>query len=367
MKKEITYLYPATQDSVRIQKFAKFFAQRNYVQRFIGWKRYRDKEYVDDKFVSINYLVKGGGDGNRILPFLYLLFMLKLFFVLLFNSKWTRDKIVIAINLETAFVVYLVSHFRRVYFIYDIWDELAISHTFPPIVVKFIKNLDNKVRKRSSLYIHVDDNRISEIDSSNKNYVIIYNSPYDYMDRNQSNNHENAFAVTGWLNNTRGLSSILKFAKDNSLIKFYIVGEFIDDSMKTSFLKLKNIEYHHLMPQEALFSLISQVRGIFSLYDPSIEINRLAASNKLYDAMMLGIPVIVNSGIGAAQMVESEQIGYVVNYEYDMTWNILSDFDEKKVTKLGNNGRNIYMERFEFSNMMETKLYPILATKADEI
>lgn len=52
--------------------------------------------------------------------------------------------------------------------------------------------------------------------------------------------------------------------------------------------------YYDRMPQAELFDKLIDCCGIFSLYDPKLEINRLAASNKVYDAMMLGIPVITN-------------------------------------------------------------------------
>lgn len=353
----ITFIYAGNINSVRIQKMANFFSRKGVVLNFVGWNRDRKNVLTDPKFSNIKYILNGGGEGTKILPLLYIVFIVKLCFYVLFNKRNFKSNIIIAINFECAYVMYLINKITGIRYIYDIWDEMAISHKFPKYVKKFIRRLDQSVRKSAFRYIHVDPNRLSEIDSNN--FVIIYNSPFDFISTGDCPCYENRFAVTGWLNNTRGLKSIFEFAKSNSEIKFTIIGEFIDDKMKTNFLGLKNVEYHHFMPQEKLFNLIKNCRGIFSLYDPSIEINRLAASNKLYDAMMLSIPVVVNKGLVAASMVEENHIGYVVNYDYDESWGQLKDFNPKELTAMGRNGRKIYLEKYEFGNMMDNIFMPI--------
>jgi hypothetical protein len=359
--KRIIFLYPATQDIVRIQKFAEFFYKKGIKQDFIGWKRYPEKIYSDVKFQNVSYVVHGGGEGKSYLPILYIWFIIKLFWTLLF-LKTNREKVVFfAVNFETALVARIISRIRGIPYIYDIWDELSKSHNFPGVIVNLLNHLDKKNRASSSFYIHVDENRFSIIDNGLDNSIVVYNSPYDFKLRNSIHNgYSNSFAVTGWLNNTRGLASIFLFAKDHPTISFIIVGEFIDSHIENGFLSLDNVHYYHFMPQEQLFSIIVGCRGIFSLYDPSIEINRLAASNKLYDSMMLSIPVIVNNGILASSFVETNQIGYVVNYDYDSTWDVLIDYDLGLIEKYGSNGRKLYMEKYEFADLLEKRVYPKL-------
>lgn len=357
----IIFLYPATQDIVRIQKFANYFHKKGIKQDFIGWKRYPEKHYSDAKFDKILYVLKGGGEGTRFLPFLYLWFIVKLFWTLLF-LKTDNNKVVFwAVNFETAFVARIINRIRGIQYVYDIWDELSKSHNFPRLIINLLDHVDKKNRASSSFYIHVDENRFSKLDDGLINNIVIYNSPYDFRPNCiEKNKYSNSFAVTGWLNNTRGLSSILLFATEHSDIDFIIVGEFIDSQIKEKFLSLHNVHYYHFMPQEQLFSLISDCRGIFSLYDPAIEINRLAASNKLYDSMMLSIPVIVNNGILASSFVSANQIGYIVNYKYDSTWNALAEFDLNRIVKYGSNGRTLYKENYEFGDLLENRVYPRL-------
>lgn len=357
--KKVLMIYATSIHNVRLQKVALFLHNHGYKLNFMGWERYKDRTAEDSKFEIIDYLLKGGGEANKKLPLLYVIYLIKLFFKLLFRGTLNKE-IVFAVNFESAYMVYLVSKLRKIHYIYEIRDEFAISHTFSQKMRNRLKNIDKKIRRCSEFYIHVDDNRLSSIDWSN--HIIIYNAPYDIYDQKKEIviNYENSFAVTGWLNKIRGLKSIYCFAQDNPAIRFIIAGEFIDEDVKKAFLNLPNVEYHHFMPQRDLFELIKHCRGIFSLYDPSLEINKLAASNKLYDAMMLSVPVVVNNEIQAADMVRAIDMGYVINYDYDDSWSILVDFNESEARRKGKNGRKEYLEKYEFGKMLERKFLPCL-------
>lgn len=363
--KDIIFLYPANINSVRLQKIAFYLSEKQYKISYIGWNRYRKNILKDKKFSSIKYLLNGGGDGAKILPYMYVIFIIKLFFYLLFFKKISRQ-VFYAVNFETAFVMWAVSKFRKVHYIYDIWDEMAISHNFPLRVKKILRFFDKRMRTNADFYIHVDESRVSDIDSNN--YIVIYNSPRDfYCNEELKKHYEDCFAVTGWLNNTRGLNSIFHFAKDNAQCKFIIIGEFIDKQVEQKFEELENVQFNHFMAQVDLFEKIKTCRGIFSLYDPSIEINKLAASNKLYDAMMMSTPVIVNNGILVAHFVQNNDIGYVVNYDYDDTWDVLKSFSSVDVAEKGSKGRALYIGHYEFNKILDDKFMPRLKIVIDSI
>ena len=354
---KILFLSPTKPNDVRQSKIAQYLHNNGFKLFFVGWCR-ENKDFVSDPLYEEVYtLQKGGGEGTKWLPLYYILYIIKVFFYLLFKKN-LGDYIVYGINYEVSLAIYLASRIRRIKYIYDIYDELAISHNFPPTITSLIRSLDKKIRAASNFYIHVDENRLSDIDSDN--YVIIYNSPIDARKKADDIKYENSLAVTGWLNKTRGLQSIYMFAKDNPQIRFIVAGKFIQKEYEQKFLSLGNVEYHDFMPQKDLFEIISTCRGIFSLYDPSIPINKLAASNKLYDAMMLSIPVVVNNDLLATRFVEENKIGYVVNYDYDESWNALSEFNCETTTDYGRKGRKIYVEKFEFNSMLDRVLLPKL-------
>lgn len=350
----IEFVSPASPCGVRIFKISNFLKSNGYKLSFVGWNRNKKQTPNKGNFDTAEYILNGGGQNNVKMPCFYLLFIFKLFIKYLFIKK-DNSKLFYAINFEAAMALWAVSKFRKINYCYDIWDELALSHNFPKSIKKIIRWFDKRIRKRSVFYIHVDPIRESVIDSPN--HIIVYNSPYDiYENGYNAPKYENRFAVTGYFSDIRGLDSIFLFAKDNPQIEFIVAGEFQNKITANNFTSLQNVRYYHFMPQNKLFELISDCRGIFSLYDPSLEINRLAASNKLYDAMMLGIPVIVNNGIIAADYVKEHNIGYVVDYNYNDSWNILKDFNLEEINVKGENGRFIYNESFEFGNMCKNTL-----------
>lgn len=353
--KRILALSPADYGDVRIVKIMSYLNTKGYKIELVGWQRTEKEIKSSPLFERIHTILKGGGYQTKWTPVFYVIYIVKLFFYLLFKRN-LQTYIPYAINFETACSIWLVSKFRKVKYVYDIFDECAISHNFSPRMMKFIRNVDSKIRKGAAFYIHVDENRVSDIDS--ENYVVIYNSPVDVKKSNETPEFDNKFAVTGWLNKTRGLQSIYEFAKANPQITFIVAGEFNQKEYEEKFLSLQNVDYHHFMPQADLFKLIGNCRGIFSLYDSSIPINRLAASNKLYDAMMLSIPVIVNKDLVAADFVRDNNTGYVVDYEYNETWNCLSTFNKDEVRQYGLNGRKVYKDRFEFNSMLDNVLLP---------
>lgn len=365
MERKIEFVSPASYGDVRLRKVARYLCSRGFLLSFVGWDR---GKHSDDKnnFQSINYILRGGGEGNKITPFLYCFFIIKVFFRYLFANNKVTTKLLYAVNFEAAFAIWLASKFRKLNYTYDIWDELALSHSFPKTIKKLIRFFDRKIRKSALFYIHVDKNRLSEIDDDK--YVIVYNSPYDfYKGCKPQFEYKESFAVTGYFSNVRGLDSILQFARDNINVKFIVIGEFLNKETEKEYLNTPNIEYHHFMPQEELFKKIRFCRGIFSLYDPQLEINQLAASNKLYDAMMLGLPVIVNKEIKAAEIVAKENIGFCVNYKYDSSWNILSISNASEFEKKGMNGRAVYEQNYEFSTMADKSLLPKLLEAFDTI
>lgn len=358
MQQLIEFVSPAGFNGVRNRKMARYLKSQGFQLSFVGWDR-SHKQEKSEYFSDIEYVLKGGGESNKWTPLFYCFFIFKLITKYLFSPTACKSKLFFAVNFEAAFSLWVVSHFRNVKYIYDIWDELALSHNFPKPVKKLIRWFDKRVRKSSQFYIHVDPNRVSEIDSPN--YIIIYNTPYDfYKGITPDYEYEKNYAVTGYFSNVRGLESIYQFAKESQDYKFIVVGEFLNKDTEKKFLELKNVDYHHFMPQEHLFEMISKCRGIFSLYDPSLEINQLAASNKLYDAMMLGIPVIVNNGIKVAQNVKEKCTGSIVDYVYNSSWNCLNAYSDEEIKEMGRNGRAIFMKDLEFSKMCDKVLLPTI-------
>lgn len=354
--KAILYIKGSSVKDVRIQKFVTYFESKALDVYFWGWDRIKEDKFHND---NVSYLLKNGGYNNVFLFFYYPLWIIIVFLKLVFTFDLTKYNI-IAINLECGLPVYLASKVRKIQYIYEIYDEFSISHKFPNILKKILKKLDYKVMRAASCVIHVDENRIKY----NKcNSIVIENSPYDYYENMECKYDDlmHSFAIIGNISRTRGIDQIYLFAKKNPEIQFILAGTFYDAYYKQLLLSLENVIYYDRMSQSELFPKIERCCGIFSLYNPILEINRLAASNKVYDAMMLGIPVITNPDVVNSKFVKSQNVGVIINYQYDKTWEILAEntFVERAKV-IGENGRRLYLDRFKIEKMIEDRLIPLL-------
>ncbi len=355
--KPIIYVKGSEINDVRLQKFLKFFVDIKSDISFWGWSRLKDKKPMDG--VKTSYLLAGGGYGKKWkLLFYYPLWVLVLFVKCLRTNL--KDRVIIAIDFDSALSVYFASKFKKINYLYEIYDDFALRYRFPTFLKKFVHKVDTKIMKKSRWVIHVDANRVLFKDC---NWMVLENTPTDIFEAKQRNYDEveNLFAVIGHLSKERGLTSIYEFAKRNTQIRFLVVGRFIEEKDRSDFKALPNVEYYDYMLQGELFKKMRRCCAIFSLYDPSIEINRLAASNKVYDAMMFGIPVITNKDVINSGFINENDLGFVVDYSYNNSWDCLTlnNFMDK-VKEKGIKGRNLYLQKYQFKDLVVQRLLPVL-------
>jgi len=355
--KSIVYVRGSEIKDVRLQKFLNYFVEKKFDITFWGWSRLNEKK--EKEGVTSEYLLSGGGYGNKSKLFLYYFFWV---FVVFWKCIKTnlREKIVIAIDFDSALPVYLASKFKRITYLYEVYDDFALRYKFPTFVKRIVHRMDTKIMKRSHCVIHVDNNRVLFKDCK---WIVIENTPTDIFNGKVRNYKEiePLFAVIGYMSKQRGLVPILEFIKKNPGLRFLVVGRFIDEEERNKFKAQPNVEYYDYMLQPELFEKMRRCCAIFSLYDPSVDINRLAASNKVYDAMMFGIPVITNKEVINSGFIKEKDLGFVIDYDYNDTWACLTDKNfMKEVETKGKKGRELYLNEYQFSELVNKRLEPIL-------
>lgn len=95
-----------------------------------------------------------------------------------------------------------------------------------------------------------------------------------------------------------------------------------------------------------------------NLYDPQIPINNFSMGNKIFEAMMLGLPVITNV---AHDMVNETGNGIIVNYSNieqirDAVIKLKDNRELRK--KLACNSRNAYVQKYNWA-IMEVRLFEV--------
>ena len=345
---------------VRMAKYIRRLSAIGHKVSFWGWDRLSKGETMKG-LVECRYLYKGGGFRNRVW-LRYPIWMFRLFFAMLF-SRQLKGKEIIAENFDSAFPVCIACWIRGLAFSYEILDEFAISYKFPTFVKWLLTKIDHWIIRKAKLIIHVDSNRITY---ASEKSVVIENSPEDYWEGKQRSyqNMARKFAVVGCLSAGRGLFSICDFAARNPNVSVLIVGNLCDDKVKQRVSELSNAQCYDFMPQGELFKLMESCCGVFSLYEPTLEINRLAASNKVYDAMMMGIPVITNKEVINSRFIEDQGVGIVVDYNCNETWDqlVAEDYLSRAVS-IGRKGRRLYLDEYQFDVMLAKRFIPAIEAR----
>jgi glycosyltransferase involved in cell wall biosynthesis len=99
-----------------------------------------------------------------------------------------------------------------------------------------------------------------------------------------------------------------------------------------------------------------------ALYDLNLQTqNKYVMGNKLFEAMMFGVPVITNV---ARQIVNETDCGIIVDYDNpeQIKEAIITLRDKPELCKrLGTNGRKAFLEKYNW-NLMEHKLFVVYDT-----
>jgi glycosyltransferase involved in cell wall biosynthesis len=98
---------------------------------------------------------------------------------------------------------------------------------------------------------------------------------------------------------------------------------------------------------------------MIALYDLDLQVqNRYVTGNKLFEAMMFGVPIITNITKG---IVNETDCGVIVDYEdtEQIKEAIIMLRDRPELRKrLGTNGRKAFLEKYNW-NIMEQRLYTV--------
>jgi glycosyltransferase involved in cell wall biosynthesis len=156
----------------------------------------------------------------------------------------------------------------------------------------------------------------------------------------------------GIIHYNRGLLLLAHAIREIKGVRLILAGRAMEDIKQL--LQSPNIQYLGVLEYDEALELQRLADAIPILYDPKIPINRVANPNKLFEAMMLGVPVITNV---CREIVSETGCGLVVEYNLksvkEALQYLISHPDVRK--KMSVNGRKAFEEKYNW-NLMEERL-----------
>jgi len=361
----------------RVEKEARTLVRGGYSVNILCWDRegkFPGEESTDDSY-TINRIkiIANYGTGLSNLPAL-----IRWQFALLFQLIKCRKnyEILHACDFDTVLPAMFMKLFYGKKVIYDIFDFYADHLRRTPGWIKsIIKAIDLRIVNDADGVILVDENRKTQIAGSKpSNLTYIYNTPADIYNplQGKDENPKESLSITyvGLLQWERGLLSLINAVKKNPNYHLDIAGFGGDQTaVEETACNHPNIEYYGRVQYDQALELSQKADLIWALYDPSIANHQYASPNKLFEAMMLGKPVIVARNTNIDTVVENTDCGYIVDYQdeqdIEAALNECASDIAGRVDK-GHNARRSYERQFSWAIMGERLLglYAVVIQKS---
>ncbi len=310
----------------RVEKEADSLIKFGYQVMALAWDR-SENDHNKNGYISLEngqlsvrrFQIKAGyGRGLRnLVP--HLLFQFKLFGWLVKHHK--EFDCIHACDFDTAYTALIISKLYRKPLIYDIFDYYVDSFQIPNIIKPLLKNIDKRIMNAADAVIITNESRIEQISKSNpKKLVVIHNSPkFNQTLVNQpetSQREKYRFVYVGILSKSRLIEEVLKLFINTPDWELHIAGfGILENEVKSVATQNNNIHYYGRIPYKQTLELESTSDILFAVYHPTkMKNNKYASPNKLYEAMMLGKPIIVAKGTGIDEMVKKYGLGKVIDY-----------------------------------------------------
>ena len=300
----------------RVEKTAKWLQEAGFKITILGWDREgtsKNKEIINGIAIERSKFKGkyGAGLGNLIGLVQFNIHILKR----LFQSK---PNIVHACDLDTLLPALIYCKITGNKLVYDIFDFYAESR-YVGKLKRIISQLERWACKKCDSVTIVHEKRIEQLepvlDSTREKIEVIYNTPNE-IKVNVADVKSNYFCYVGVLHPDRGIKNVINVVKQIPTIRFIYAGYGpLENELALLSSNVTNIEFMGRVDYDTALRLEAGALAIIAFYDSSLGGNNLyAAPNKLFEALMLGKPLITSEGTLLADIVKSEDIGYVIPF-----------------------------------------------------
>lgn len=250
--------------------------------------------------------------------------------------------------------------FRKRYFshlVCDFYDSHADRFSESPGVIRLpIRAISHWCKKVSDRLVVTDPLRWERLGDFRHKASVIQNVPVDPGGHLASKLPvgETKILVTGAMSKHRGLEQILRAVEQCSDAKILAAGRPSDSFAERVFLQHPLVEYHGIVtPQESL-ELAAECDAIYAFYAPINQNQIYASPNKLFDAMCVGRPVILNSEVKMSQWAADQSVGLLGPYaDIDALQAIIRSLPARRASlqQFAEDARRRYVESHSWQKM----------------
>ncbi len=258
--------------------------------------------------------------------------------------------------------------------IYDIFDFYADHLRATPNWIKSaIRNVDLRAIDRAEAVILADESRWEQIRGSNPRLsAVIYNTPEEAEPKTTAESRMPSsdrlqIAYIGLLQVERGLLELLAVLGGHPEWGLHLAGFGGDESRLLEAARdLPNVHWHGRLPYTRAIQISAEADILIATYDPVIRNHRYSSPNKVFEAMLLGKPIIVAQDTNMDHIIRQADCGIVIPYGdipalEAALLRLQQDLDLR--LRLGRNARQAYDTSYSWKIMQQRllELYQRLA------
>ena len=148
--------------------------------------------------------------------------------------------------------------------------------------------------------------------------AVIENYPYYFSETKLSRaSRELTIAYYGSLQASRGTNLLNHLLNTSDMIRVLSAGWIYDEMTRELIFGNSRVEYFGVLDQKTVNRhVFEKADFILCLYEPNNRNNIYASPNKIYDAIQLETPVIINSEIKASSFVTKHNLGLCIDSYY---------------------------------------------------
>lgn len=352
-----------------VEKVADALLEIGLQVTILAWDRSQDKNcYTSEQYLSgtaqvVRFGIPAAYGARWAGLFSFLRFEWSIFWWLVKNCK--SYDMIHAFDLDTGLAAWIVSLLFRKKLMYHVLDIYSDAHFFSDGIVKDMVNAAEMalINYADATLICSEQRRIQIQKSTPKKLEIIHNTPNSSAISDtepfelKKSNAEVKIAYVGTQSRSRGIEELLSAVKQDTRFELHIGGYGpLDDVIRNSAQQCDRIHYYGKLPYPKTLSLEQQCDLMVALYDPNdltVPNHQYTAPNKLYEALMLGKPLLMCENTGWNDLFQKEKIGFLVPYSQkgisqglDMLYEHRSEWLE-----MSKNGMRLYQQCYSWEIM----------------
>jgi glycosyltransferase involved in cell wall biosynthesis len=354
-----------------VNKIAKALSEHGHNVKLLVWDRTCDAASNTQLYLTHTIKLKAPHDKFGVMFYLPLWWFREFFFLLKDDSE-----VLHVCDLDTLLPAILVKLIKRVKLCYTIYDFYAdnLPSTVPHFLRKSIAVLERLCIGFTDILFLVDERRYEQVEGSKIHMLVyIYNSapdvcPHANLPQRVRATSETTILYAGLIHKSRGLEYLIKAISELNNVQLVLAGKgpFLGYLEGHFGFRDNGVRYIGQISYEEVIRRTMEADILVAFYDPSIPNNRYASPNKLFEAMMCGKPIIINSETSASQIVREENSGLVVPYgDVEALKDAIATLSDapQLAEALGQNGRRAYETKYGWP-IMEKRLIQSYKTLA---